>query len=178
MIPEHVKTAINEALGLLPSTMDSVQARVMLFAIGLQESRFTDRVQRPRKPGGKPGPARGFWQFEEGTEKSRAGVTGVMLHAATAKHAERICELRGVPFEAHAIWAQLEHDDVLAACFARLLLWTDPKPLPALSDTWGAWALYVERTWRPGSPHRSTWAGFHAAARIAADRRRELRAAP
>jgi hypothetical protein len=40
---------------------------------------------------------------------------------------------------------------VLAAIFARLLLFSDPAPLPA--DMGEAYALY-RRTWRPGKPQR------------------------
>ncbi|MCY1303002.1 hypothetical protein D9M70_526890 [compost metagenome] len=58
-------------------------------------------------------------------------------------------------FSAGAIWRALEHDDVLAAGFARLLLWSDPKPLPLAGDEQGAFDLYL-RTWRPGAYHRGT----------------------
>ena len=44
-VPKHVVQAVNEALRLLPPAMDSKEARVMLYAIGLQESRFTHRAQ-------------------------------------------------------------------------------------------------------------------------------------
>ncbi|MFC0669487.1 Arm DNA-binding domain-containing protein [Azotobacter chroococcum] len=55
-----------------------------------------------------------------------------------------------------AVYAALEHDDILAAAFARLLLWTDPAPLPAVGEVAKSWDLYV-RTWRPGKPHRNRW---------------------
>lgn len=169
MIPQHVKDAVNEGLALLPSNMDSVSARVMLYAIGLQESRFTYRFQIVAgKPDAK-GPARGYFQFEAG-----GGVKGVMTHPSTQQHAERICELRGVPFERTAVWRRLETDDVLAVCFARLLLWADPKPLPPITDKQAAWDCYLS-AWRPGKPHRSTWDGFHAAAVLTADRRSAAR---
>jgi len=44
---------------------------------------------------------------------------------------------------------------VLAAGLARLLLWTDRPPLPALQDVEGGWQLYL-RTWRPGAYTRGT----------------------
>jgi len=138
-------TAIEPALDLLPSRMDSAEARVMLLAIGLQESRFLHRKQIK-------GPARGFWQFERG-----GGVVGVLNHASTAHHANLICQARGVEPMSTDVYMALEKDDVLAAAFARLLLWTDPYPIPSEKDA--AWALY-ERTWRPGRPHRSSWDAF------------------
>ena len=51
---------LTPALRLLPASWDSKEARVMLLAIGLQESRFTHRFQVVQgKPGAK-GPARGL----------------------------------------------------------------------------------------------------------------------
>lgn len=153
-----IHKAINPAMELLPPQMDSVKARVMLLAIGLQESRFKHRRQLGN------GPARGFWQFERGTQQSRGGVWGVFLHEASSKHLRALCAARGVEFHPSAIYAALEFDDVLAAGVARLLLWTDPKPLPDLCDPQAAWHLYARRTWRPGKPHPETWPGFHAEA--------------
>jgi hypothetical protein len=151
--------AIGPALALLPQRMDSREARVMLLAIGLQESRFMFRFQ---KLAGKPyqkGPARGFWQFERG-----GGVHGVMSHPASGDLAERICIERAVPFDSALIHARLETDDILAAAFARLLLWTDRKELPALDASHDeAWDCYA-RNWRPGRPHRDSWNEFHAQA--------------
>jgi hypothetical protein len=61
------------------------------------------------------------------------------------------------------VWAALERDDVLAFAFGRLLLWTDPKPLPGEHDAASGWDLYV-RTWRPGKPHPERWPARFAAA--------------
>jgi hypothetical protein len=152
-------SAINPALSLLPSKMDSDAARVMLLAIGLQESRFKYRAQKTSDPYRK-GPARGFWQFERG-----GGVVGVMTHRATKDLAEALCKARGTPFDSSLIHARLEFDDVLAAGFARLLLWADYKPLPKVdADHEEAWDCYI-RSWRPGKPHRHTWDEFHQQAR-------------
>lgn len=152
-----VETAIAPALALLGAPLDSTAARLMLLAIGLQESRFEFRRQLG------DGPARGFWQFERGTAASRGGVWGVYLHSASRGPLYRLCAARGGPFEPAAIWTRLETDDVLAAGLARLMLWTSPKALPALDDAEGAWDYYVS-TWRPGKPHRHTWDAFHAQA--------------
>lgn len=140
--------AIEPALALLPARMNSPQALVMLLAIGLQESRFRHRRQIG-------GPARGFWQFERG-----GGVAGVLRHSASRQYAVAVCDARGVSPVAEQVYQRLEHDDVLAAAFARLLLWTDPKALPAVDDAEAAWQLYL-RTWRPGKPHRHTWDLLH-----------------
>ncbi len=144
--------AIVPALKLLPVPMDSPKARVQMLAIGLQESEFLVRAQY----GG--GPARGFWQFEEG-----GGTRGVIRHPASTEQARLVCRARDCSFDQRAVWAQFEHDDILAAAFARLLLYTDAKPLPEIGDMQGGW-LYYERNWRPGRPHPEKWPGCYARA--------------
>lgn len=150
-LKEVIETAINPAMKLLPAKMSSTKSLIMLLAIGLQESRFEHRRQIG-------GPARGFWQFERG-----GGVKGVMTHKASKTHAEALCKARGVEFSPQSVYEALERDDVLAAGFARLLLYTDPKALPEPGDEQGAWDLYL-RVWRPGKPHRHTWDALYARA--------------
>ncbi len=147
-----IQTAINPALALLPTKMDTPAARVQLLAIGLQESRFLHRRQLGN------GPARGLWQFER-----TGGVRGVLTHPASRELAYRICGLHEVAPVAAAVHPALETDDVLAAAFARLLMWTDGWRLPAVGDVQGAWDMYI-RTWRPGKPHPQTWGGLYAQA--------------
>ena len=158
-LTEITDAGLDPAFALLPPAMDSERARVMLLAIALQESRLLYR----RQLGG--GPARGFWQFELGTEKSRGGVWGVYLHPASRYWLSELCKARAVAFNPRAIYEAIEFDDVLAAGTARLLLFTDALPLPALNDEAGAWNMYAKRTWRPGKPHAATWPGFHKQAR-------------
>lgn len=159
LLDSILRTAINPALGMLPVKMDSDAARVMLLAIGLQESRLCYRAQKTTDPYVK-GPARGLWQFERG-----GGVFGVMTHRHTKDHAEAVCKAKGVPFDSSLIHARLEFDDILAAVFARLLLWADTKPLPDVDASHDeTWDYYI-RGWRPGKPHRSTWDDFHKQAR-------------
>ena len=148
-VPKHVVQAVHEALRLLPPAMDSKEARVMLYAIGLQESRFTHRAQVI--DGGGKGPARGYWQFERG-----GGVTGVLRHPSSRFWMNSVCNARNVPAQPMNVWLALETDDVLAASAARLLLFTDPAKLPAIGDRPEAWRQYI-RNWRPGKPHPSTW---------------------
>lgn len=146
-----INAGVDEALALLPANMDSLEARVEMAAIGLQESRFVHRRQIR-------GPARGFWQFERG-----GGVHGVLNHRASNMHAITLCHARGVKPATQDVYQRLEHDDVLAAGFARLLLWTDPRPLPAVGEVAQAWEYYL-RTWRPGKPHRQTWDALYVQA--------------
>jgi hypothetical protein len=149
---------LDAAMALLPSAMDSAEARVELVAIGLQESRLTYRRQLVGNPPKPVGPAKGLWQFER-----LGGCRGVVQHPASRYWMSSVCQARSVQFSATAIWNALERDDVLAAAAARLLLFTDPRKLPELGDERGAWNLYL-RTWRPGKPHRSTWGEMYAQA--------------
>ncbi|MFY3980238.1 hypothetical protein ACOTHX_28885 [Achromobacter xylosoxidans] len=160
-LKQIISSAVAPGLALLPERMDTPEARVMLLAIGLQESRFVHRRQIG-------GPARGFWQFEKGTRASRGGVWGVYLHPASKGCLAALCRARSVACDPDAIYAALEYDDVLAAGLARLLLWTDPKALPPVGDADAGWALYL-RTWRPGKPKPDSWPDLYrqAAAEVA-----------
>lgn len=149
-----LRTAVNPALSLLPPRMDSEAARVMLLAITMQEAEATHRVQF----GG--GPAHGLWQMEEG-----GGVRGVMQHPSSRDYARAVCATRRQPFLTHSVWEALPHDDILAAAFARLLLWTDFRPLPGVDASDGETWDYYERNWRPGKPRPEDWPANHAAAR-------------
>lgn len=141
---------------VLPRRMDTPASRAELWAIGRQESRMIHRRQLPLRAGMPHGPARGLWQFEKG-----GGVKGVMTHEASQGMARECCDHWGVLPTITAAYNALEHNDALAFAFARLLLWTDPKPLPVpiVANADKAWAYYL-RTWRPGKPHRATWDPF------------------
>lgn len=147
--------AIEPAFAMLPRRMDVPEARLLTLTIALQES---GGLRHRRQMGN--GPARGFWQFEEG-----GSVKGVMKHTATKDLALRACIIREVPFTTRAVWDAIEYDDVLAAVFARLNLWWSPHKLPAIDDVQAAWNYYIF-TWRPGKPHLKTWAGYYSTARL------------
>lgn len=158
-------TILTPALALLPAAMDSAEARAQLLATTLQEDPEQTRAQVVIVGGKRrKGPARGLWQFERGTAASRGGVWGVVLNQASRYWLAQVCKARGCEFTAAAIWAAIETDDILAAALARLLLFTDPKRLPALGESEEAWKLYRYRTWRPGKPHPENWPANYAAA--------------
>lgn len=137
---------------LLPPAMDTPQGKAMLIAIGLQESRFTSRRQLG------DGPARGFWQFEQG-----GSVRGVLNHAMTRGLSRGLCERLCYDDYPVTVWNALEHNDVLAMAFARLNLYWLPRKLPEPTQSQEAWEQYYE-AWRPGKPHRETWDAFYAQA--------------
>jgi hypothetical protein len=127
----------------------SDNARRMLLAIALQESGPQLVARYQNSPSTSPGPARGWWQFEQG-----GGVTGVLNHSASKSWASKACETCTVVAQPSSVWRSLEGHDDLAVMFARLLLWTDPRPLPTTEVD--AWDYYI-RNWRPGKPHPENW---------------------
>lgn len=141
-IARHV---IPAAYSVLPDAAKSERATAMLLAIGYQESRFQHRRQIN-------GPARGWWQFEF------AGVRGVLSHDLGRPFS--LFALSALRYETTTppvvIHQALEHNDVLAACFARALLWTEPAALPGQNDQAEGWRQYIAQ-WRPGKPHPETW---------------------
>lgn len=144
------------AAGLLPVKMDSLNARAMVLAICLQESGLVARTQAG-------GPARGYPQFELN------GVIAVLTHPSTSDVAGRVCTALDISFDnSVSVHTAIAYNDILAICFARLLLWTLPQALPARDNPDQGWAQYVE-AWRPGAPRRSTWNGFYEAAWKAID---------
>jgi hypothetical protein len=150
MLREIDQNAIAPAMLLLPMAMDSPRAHIQLLAMGLQESALRYRVQHMN------GPAHGLWMFERG-----GGVRGVLEHPSTCAIALNACEAHHVTADAQSVWEVLPTDDVLAAAFARLFLWTDAHNLP--NDAQGGWLTYL-RTWRPGRPRPDTWPAFYAQA--------------
>ncbi|AWM87363.1 hypothetical protein [Microvirga sp. 17 mud 1-3] len=149
-----LKNTIAPALDLLPEKMTSGKSMVMLLAIGLQESRFEHTHQIG-------GPAHSWWQFERA-----GGVRGVIKSKATKEHALGLCYQRGIALNESSVFGAMEHDQVLAAGMARLLLWTDPRPLPKIGDAQSAWDCYL-RNWRPGKPHPQTWGKLYDTAMFA-----------
>ncbi len=146
MRPEvFLDNALIPALQLLPAKMDSPAARAMCISIPLQESRLTHRRQIG-------GPARSYFQMEQG-----GGVHGVLTHPATKPIILPILAAMDYPnAQEFDCWTAIEHNDILACCFGRLLLYTLPDALPAKGETQKAWGQYIS-AWRPGAPKPLTW---------------------
>jgi hypothetical protein len=152
---ELLVSAIDPAHALLEhlsGVKSDDRARVLSLAIAGQESAWQHRLQIG-------GPARSFWQFEKG-----GGVTGVLRHPASRDKIKAVCAALGVPCDVATVYREMADDDVLAACMARLLLYTDPAALPAVGDEAAGWAYYL-RNWRPGKPHPETWPARYATAK-------------
>lgn len=145
MTPElFVEIGLAPALKLLPDVMDRPEARAMVIAICLQESRLKHRLQIG-------GPARGYAQFERG-----GGVVGVLTHPSSKAFATVVCERLDIAPNQFDVYDAIAFNDVLAAAFARLLLWTSPLALPRRGENDRAWRAYLS-VWRPGKPHPETW---------------------
>lgn len=157
MTPElFLASPIRGALSILPPTMNSLEARAMITAICLQESRLISRRQ-------VSGPARGYAQFEQG-----GGVAGVFNHPSTAGHTKVVCAALDVTPTIAGIYNSLEFNDILTAAMARLLLWTLPDALAPRGNPDKAWLQYLE-AWRPGKPHKETWSVNFVHAWLAVD---------
>lgn len=149
----ELKTAlelvVNPGLALLPEKYRSDDAKIMLLAIGMQESRFKHRVQSGN------GPAHGFYQFES------IGIKGVLQHSSTKEMVKEVMNL----LEITDAYSAVIYNDLLATVFARLNLFTNPKKLPIISDDTEVSWLYYKNTWRPGKPKRETWDNFYITAK-------------
>ena len=168
--PAAVALIIGDGLSLLPPSWNSPQAQLLMLAISGQEADFRHRWQvydakRPEAMGA----SRGLWQFERG-----GGVRGVLTHERTKTQAAEVCRMRNVAPTVDAVYNALHLDDTLAAAFARLLLWSSPRALPAVGQEQGAFDFYL-REWRPGAwangstaqreTLRRKWTGYYATAR-------------
>lgn len=119
-----------------------------MLAIAMQESGSSLNARYQNSPG-NAGPAKGWWQFEQG-----GGVRGVLNHKSTSDLARRACQRCTVVASDAAVHRALEGHDPLAVIFARLLILTEPKPLP--QNVGEGWEQYL-RLWRPGKPHPDNW---------------------
>lgn len=132
---------------VLPEMKWQPEAIVELIAIGLQETKFIHRAQ-------VKGPAESFWQFESG-----GGWKGVTVNKASRIHALNVLQRLSYGEPDLNDFYAMENNDILACCFARLLLYTDPRPLPVNNAEEG-WQYYL-RNWKPGKPHPETWDAYY-----------------
>lgn len=141
-----LQNAIIPSTKLLPQEWDNPEARAMVLAICLQESGLTHRRQIG-------GPARSYAQFE-----ASGGVRGVVTHYATKDHAQNVLKALdySLALDYTGILTAMEHNDILTAAFARLLIYTLPHPLPTQFEPEEGWNQYLE-AWRPGKPRPETW---------------------
>jgi hypothetical protein len=159
--PLFLSSVIRPGLAILADStalpVQSPEAEVLLLAIATQESALRHRHQ-------VGGPARGFWQFER-----MGGLNGVLNHARTRDNLRAVCGALALPGEIDGLWEALPWCEPLQVALARLLLWSDPRPLPAIGAKDAAWDCYL-RNWRPGKPSRTRWdAAYDGAVEVCRD---------
>lgn len=157
---EFLATTLDPGLQFLSATVgqkppNSDAVRVLMTAIAGQESGW-DNVQQ-----GGDGPGRGFFQMEPPT-------CGLILRNPTSSGmAAKICAALKTAATQEVVYAGLLIDPAgMAVSFARLDLWCDPHPLPALGHEQGAWDYYL-RCWGPGKPGPDRWPANYEAAMAA-----------
>jgi hypothetical protein len=145
MIRQVRQFIIPAAFSILPVQMDSIAAKAMLIAIGLQESKLTHRRQ-------VEGPAKGLWQNEPNS------IIALRTNSRTKAHVENVLSslMYSTKLDAHQIYDICEHNDILSCSLARLLLWAIPTHLPAPGDFDQSWGQYLA-AWNPGQPNRARW---------------------
>lgn len=131
---------------------DAPGADAMSIAALYQESKGRTRDQGSDNV---LGPAVGFWQFEK-----NGGVAEILEARQTKDIATALCASVGVTAQRDPVWrlfATAAGDD-LAAAFARLLLWKDPRALPPVIPASGPAAYdYYMDNWRPGAKRPQDW---------------------
>lgn len=130
------------------------EARVLTMTIAGQESGWQYRKQ-------VGGPAHSYWQFEK-----MGGVVEVLQKCT--KQINAVCKMWDIPANVTDVYEAMSWHDPLATAMARLLLWQDAAPLPAVGDKKAAWDYYL-RNWRPGMPHPEAWSGLYDRAVIACE---------
>jgi len=123
----------------------SAEARLELMAIAGQESSWAERLQIDA-----PQYGRSFWQFEQG------GINALATNATTGPKLDALLDALAIPMVLPQVHVACAWCDPLAVGMARLLLYADPHPLPAIGDQDGAWQTYL-RCWNPGKPRPDDW---------------------
>jgi len=137
-----LERCVEPGLALLPGYMTRDEARVMLVAIAGQETNWAARKQLGQ------GTALSYLQFE------RIGVAEVMQKLPHL--ARQGLDTNDIPVA--SAFAALQYHDPVACAFGRLLLWSDPDPLPAIGEQDAAWEYYL-RLWKPGKRRPADWPG-------------------
>jgi len=120
--------------------------------MGLQKSILSARFQAaPASSALRKGAGRGLWQMRIDD------VSRLLTTNSTKERSEAISNKYVGAVHPHAVWATLEYNDVLAALFARLMLWPDPAALPApaaaneraalLRELWSRFCLIFCKTY-------------------------------
>lgn len=140
-----LQTAIIPAFVELASfgIKDSPEAHRFMLAIALQESGIEHRRQLGN------GPGISYFQFEK-----TGGCYGALNHKTVGPMMRAICEKYDIEATPLGLWTAMQYQDIVAACAARLLIYTLPTALPMTAED--GWAQYLN-AWRPGKPKPDSW---------------------
>jgi hypothetical protein len=143
------KTAIIPAMNMLGSLgiKNTFKAHQLILAIAIQESGVAYRRQ-VTKSGLEDGPAVSYWQFEH------AGCEGLLSARSTSNYIRQICTLFDIKPTKEGLLDAIQYNDIVAACAARLLIYSLPTPLAETKEM--GWEQYLS-SWRPGKPHKKSW---------------------
>ena len=132
---------------VIPEVPWQRNARVLGLAIAGQESGWEYRVQLDG------GEGHSFWMFET------IGVDGVLSDPLVGPMARSLARAAGVAVTAQDIWETIAtpRGDALAVGLMRLLLYSDPLPIPPPYAPISCYDYY-DHLWRPGKPHEADWA--------------------
>jgi len=133
---------MQSVLGAKPPASDA--ARLALTAFAGQETYWRDIDQI----GG--GDGRGPWQA------GRVIIADLLHNLDTAMLMHKCCASLGIAVSVEPIYAAIIGNPKLSVALARLSLWADPFPIPAIGDQAGLWKCYL-RVWRPGAPRPDDW---------------------
>lgn len=142
--------ALNKIEKFAPDMPRSRALEVLMTSISGVEANWTDRAQSPS------GMAHGLFQMQQND------IEDIMANPASRAIFEQGMEEWGIktPTAEHlfGILASAEGDS-MAVFLARLNLWCDPHPIPAVDVEQEMYAYYLD-TWRPGvkPPARFAWA--------------------
>lgn len=136
-------------LSLLPPFMTSPEARVLLVAIAMQETGLMTRSE-------VGGTAFGFYQFMV------IGVDGVFANGETGHLAVDVAKSLQIPVDEN-FYEAVRWNDHMGTVLARLNLWPDPAPLPAIGAEAEA-RNYYARIWRPKIVAVQRWPAAYNAA--------------
>lgn len=145
MNPNLFLSVFQQAASLTPFLFPTGDGRaeMELLAISGQEASWSQRIQ-------DGGPAHSLWQIEPGT------IVAVQASSLTGDILAEVCSALSIQFDAGVIYQAIIYNDVLAVMVARLILFLDPLPLPAIGDVSDGWDCY-SRNWRPGKPRPADW---------------------
>ena len=132
------------AMALLPAHLTCAESKAMLIAIAMQSSQFSFRRELM-------GHDRSFWALGAQTH-----IKVVAEHELTRGPIAAVCDALCYDTSVFSAYMAVEHNDILACAYARLLLSLVPGKLPSRDQPQLGWDQYLA-VWRPSHPRPEPW---------------------